>query len=83
MFFTQQKHLPDDKPRLMTSVWRPDAVVQAVDMGIDLFDSSYPYIVTERGAALVFRHSLKSDPEDKDEAVKVTNGYTISLKDKR
>lgn len=48
------KILPEDKPRLMQSVWKPDAVLHAVQLGVDIFDSSYPYLVTEKGAALVF-----------------------------
>ncbi|GAB1606964.1 queuine tRNA-ribosyltransferase accessory subunit 2-like [Argonauta hians] len=47
-------NLPEDKPRLMQSVWSPLKVLEAVQQGIDIFDSSYPYVATERGAALVF-----------------------------
>lgn len=47
------EHLPADKPRMMHCVWRPDNVIRAVESGIDLFDASYPYILTQRGTALV------------------------------
>ncbi|CAI9738130.1 queuine tRNA-ribosyltransferase subunit qtrtd1-like isoform X1 [Octopus vulgaris] len=63
-------NLPEDKPRLMQSLWTPVKVLEAVEQGIDIFDSSYPffnliknysaspprypYLATERGAALVF-----------------------------
>ncbi|KAL3871143.1 hypothetical protein ACJMK2_039160 [Sinanodonta woodiana] len=35
-------YLPEDKPRLMHGVWPPDQVLEAVELGIDIFDSSYP-----------------------------------------
>ncbi|XP_041368752.1 queuine tRNA-ribosyltransferase accessory subunit 2-like [Gigantopelta aegis] len=55
--------LPEDKPRLMQSLWRPDAVLDAVEMGIDIFDTSYPYMAANRGEALVFSHTYSS-PSD-------------------
>ncbi|KAL4218928.1 Queuine tRNA-ribosyltransferase subunit qtrtd1 [Mactra antiquata] len=36
------KLLPDDAPRLMHNVWRPDSILIAIELGIDVFDSSYP-----------------------------------------
>lgn len=48
------KELPDSKPRLLPGVGKPTDVLQAVEAGIDIFDSSYPYQVTQRGWALVF-----------------------------
>ncbi|XP_060594806.1 queuine tRNA-ribosyltransferase accessory subunit 2-like [Ruditapes philippinarum] len=61
------KLLPEEKPRLMQSVWRPDAVLKAIGLGIDMFDSSYPYVVTERGHALVFKYDYKYNPEKTEE----------------
>ncbi|XP_030853007.1 queuine tRNA-ribosyltransferase accessory subunit 2 isoform X3 [Strongylocentrotus purpuratus] len=48
------KELPDSKTRLLPGVGKPTDVLQAVEAGIDIFDSSYPYQVTQRGWALVF-----------------------------
>ncbi|ORX71402.1 tRNA-guanine transglycosylase [Linderina pennispora] len=39
------------KPRYMVGVSSPDQVLQAIRLGIDVFDSSYPYAVTEQGFA--------------------------------
>ena len=39
-----QKHLPEEKPRMLCAVWRPDTVLQAVRAGIDIFDTSYPLV---------------------------------------
>lgn len=70
------KQLPPDKPRVMHSVWRPDAVLDAIDSGVDIFDSSYPYITAEKGHALVFLHRCSDNQT-------LSQGYTIDMKDKR
>ncbi|XP_022107072.1 queuine tRNA-ribosyltransferase accessory subunit 2-like isoform X2 [Acanthaster planci] len=46
--------IPEDKPRCLPRVGRPDEVLDAVELGVDIFDSVFPYDVTERGCALVF-----------------------------
>lgn len=51
--------LPDDKPRLVHGIGTPEEVVMAVECGIDLFDSSYPCQVAERGCALDINWSRK------------------------
>ncbi|XP_033105229.1 queuine tRNA-ribosyltransferase accessory subunit 2-like [Anneissia japonica] len=48
------KELPEDKPRLLHGLGRPDDIIDAVEAGVDIFDSSFPYNVTERCCALVF-----------------------------
>ncbi|XP_041480899.1 queuine tRNA-ribosyltransferase accessory subunit 2-like [Lytechinus variegatus] len=48
------KELPESKPRLLPGVSNPSDILEAVEAGIDIFDSSYPYKVTQRGCALVF-----------------------------
>ncbi|KAI8321999.1 tRNA-guanine transglycosylase [Martensiomyces pterosporus] len=47
-------HLDASKPRYMLGVSSPDHVVRAILGGIDLFDSSYPYAVTEQGFASTY-----------------------------
>lgn len=32
--------------------WSPDTVLDLVDLGIDVFDSSYPYLMSEKTKAL-------------------------------
>ncbi|KAJ1961525.1 hypothetical protein GGI12_003205 [Dipsacomyces acuminosporus] len=46
--------LDASKPRYMLGVSSPDLVVRAILGGIDLFDSSYPYAVTEQGFASTY-----------------------------
>ncbi|KAG8543675.1 hypothetical protein GDO81_024047 [Engystomops pustulosus] len=55
--------LPEDKPRLVHGIGRPDQVLDCIERGVDLFDSTFPYEVTERGCALSFTHQHPPDPE--------------------
>ncbi|KAM4047898.1 queuine tRNA-ribosyltransferase accessory subunit 2 isoform 1-T2 [Anomaloglossus baeobatrachus] len=55
--------LPEDKPRIIHGLGRPDQVLDCIERGVDLFDSSFPYEVTERGCALCFTHQYQPDPE--------------------
>ncbi|XP_069802188.1 queuine tRNA-ribosyltransferase accessory subunit 2 isoform X3 [Dendropsophus ebraccatus] len=63
--------LPEDKPRFIHGIGRPDEVLDYIEQGVDLFDSTFPYEVTERGCALCFTHQYQPDPEtavrDKEE----------------
>ncbi|CAH1787154.1 unnamed protein product [Owenia fusiformis] len=83
-------HLPSEKPRIMHQVWPPHLVLEALEAGIDIFDSSFPYIVTERNAALIFDFKYNgtrsqvikpNGGSDSESATRV--GYEIDLKDKR
>lgn len=55
--------LPDHKPRLIQGIGRPNEVLDCVEAGVDLFESFFPYQVTERGCALSFRFRYQLDPE--------------------
>ncbi|XP_046734390.1 queuine tRNA-ribosyltransferase accessory subunit 2 [Diprion similis] len=46
--------LPQDKMRVSMGAWNPVTVMNLIKLGVDLFDSSYPYLVTERSCALTF-----------------------------
>jgi len=52
------KCLPEDKPRIMETVWSPLQVIKAFRLGIDVFSSAYPYTLTEKGYALVADYTL-------------------------
>ncbi|MCO5575132.1 hypothetical protein L7F22_028929 [Adiantum nelumboides] len=47
-------NLPDEKPRHISGLGMPEEVLQAVSAGIDVFDSTYPHILTMSGLAMVF-----------------------------
>ncbi|XP_054893217.1 queuine tRNA-ribosyltransferase accessory subunit 2 isoform X2 [Poeciliopsis prolifica] len=57
------KELPEDKPRLLQGVGRPDEVLACIEAGVDLFEGFFPFQATERGCALSFRFNITSDPE--------------------
>ncbi|XP_031219795.1 queuine tRNA-ribosyltransferase accessory subunit 2 isoform X3 [Mastomys coucha] len=56
--------LPEDKPRLICGVSRPDEVLECIERGVDLFESFFPYQVTERGCALTFTFDCQLNPEE-------------------
>ncbi|XP_020735344.2 queuine tRNA-ribosyltransferase accessory subunit 2 [Odocoileus virginianus] len=56
--------LPEDKPRLICGVSRPDEVLECIERGVDLFESFFPYQVTERGCALTFSFDYQPNPEE-------------------
>lgn len=47
-------NLPNEKLRHVSGLGMPEDVLQAVSAGIDLFDSTYPHILTMGGLAMVF-----------------------------
>ncbi|KAM4718060.1 queuine tRNA-ribosyltransferase accessory subunit 2 isoform 2-T2 [Anableps anableps] len=57
------KELPEDKPRLLQGVGRPDEVLACVEAGVDLFEGFFPFQATERGGALCFSFDIAPDPE--------------------
>lgn len=62
--------LPRDKPRILNGAFSFETMLEAVKCGIDIFDSSYAYVLTESGEASVFpfvevKEILKSSIEDK------------------
>lgn len=53
------KILPDDKPRHISGLGLPVEVLQGVAAGIDLFDSTYPYLLTMGGYAMTFPFNME------------------------
>merc|ERR550519_1775623 len=72
--------LPDDKPRFYFGAATPELVFELTSAGVDVFDTSYPYLVTEREHALVFNNIfLKNNFIDK--VVEREESYELSLHD--
>ncbi|XP_027355458.1 queuine tRNA-ribosyltransferase accessory subunit 2-like isoform X2 [Abrus precatorius] len=46
--------LPGEKPRMISGLGLPEEILQGIDAGIDLFDSTYIYSLTLGGFALTF-----------------------------
>jgi len=53
--------LPEDKPRFYFGAATPELVFELISAGVDVFDTSYPYLVTEREHALVFNNIFLKD----------------------
>ncbi|XP_048031026.1 queuine tRNA-ribosyltransferase accessory subunit 2 isoform X2 [Megalobrama amblycephala] len=69
--------LPQEKPRLVLGIGRPDEVISCAEAGVDLFESVFPFQVTERGCALSFDYTIDPDPET---AVLELNGEMPAVK---
>ncbi|XP_066600528.1 queuine tRNA-ribosyltransferase accessory subunit 2-like [Prorops nasuta] len=46
--------LPNDKPRVSTGCWNPITILNLIELGVDIFDSTYAYTMTEESKALTF-----------------------------
>ncbi|KOC64082.1 Queuine tRNA-ribosyltransferase subunit QTRTD1 like protein [Habropoda laboriosa] len=66
--------LPADKLKVSMGSWNPLTVLNLVELGIDVFDTSYPYVITENLQALTFLC-------DRDNCNNV--GHVISLEEER
>lgn len=66
--------LPTDKIRVSMGCWTPVTVLDLIELGVDVFDSSYPYIITEQSQALTFMC---------DHDICENNEYKISLAETR
>lgn len=47
--------------RIIQGCWNPLVVLELVCAGIDIFDTSYAHIVTERNSALTFSFNISTD----------------------
>jgi queuine tRNA-ribosyltransferase accessory subunit len=54
--------LPSDKLKIMSGAYHPTVLLELVHLGVDVFDSSFPEIVTNGNRALVFNFDL-SQPQ--------------------
>ena len=70
-------HLPTDKVRALFGSVHPLAVLKLVKAGIDLFDTSYTYQVTERGGALCFPY------DDRQAFPKTDKMFELDLTDSK
>lgn len=79
LLFTHDNLVPGDKSKVMLhssatkacgyaglicGVSRPDEVLECIERGVDLFESFFPYQVTEWGCALTFTFDCQLNPEE-------------------
>ncbi|KAG0207185.1 Queuine tRNA-ribosyltransferase subunit qtrtd1 [Mortierella sp. GBA30] len=53
-------HLPAEKPRLVYGMQTPEDVLRSIALGADLFDTSYPFHLTENGKASLYSFGSSS-----------------------
>lgn len=56
---TLKEHLPNKKMKIIFGAWTPHMIIDFINSGIDMFDTSLPYLTTERCSALIFDYHLK------------------------
>jgi tRNA-guanine family transglycosylase len=52
--------LPEERLRVFPGCWKPEVLWSLVQEGIDVFDSSFPTLAAERGAAMTFDFDPKT-----------------------
>ena len=65
--------------RLICGVSRPDEVLECIERGVDLFESFFPYQVTERGCALTFSFDYQPKPEETCRSFEVNLNVTLKF----
>ncbi|KAF9355481.1 Queuine tRNA-ribosyltransferase subunit qtrtd1 [Mortierella sp. AD094] len=61
---TSVDHLPAQKPRMVYGIQTPEDVLKAIALGVDLFDTSYPFILTEEGKASMYSFGPNSTADE-------------------
>ncbi|KAF5296569.1 hypothetical protein FQA39_LY12487 [Lamprigera yunnana] len=57
------EQLPHSKLKAVHGCWNPVTILRLIQLGVDLFDTSYCHIATERSCALVFSFNLAHQEE--------------------
>lgn len=55
--------LPADKFKVMFGPYNPVVMLQLIELGVDVFDSSYCYLATTHNCALTFRFDVENISE--------------------
>lgn len=45
--------------RVIFGSWTPTLIIELINNGVDMFDSSFPSMITEKKSALIFDYNLK------------------------
>lgn len=79
------KYLPEEKPRLYQGSCDPLRILELIELGVDMFESSYVYHGSQDGFALSFPNKLEDEviPENEDTngANEKLLGYRLDIKD--
>lgn len=58
--------LPVDKPKIMLGAYSPALVIQLIQLGVDIFDTTYAYLATSMNQALTFTFDVNRCSNDLD-----------------
>lgn len=82
--------LPIDKPRMISGSFNPSMIMALVEVGMDIFESSYPFHCTSKGLALSFQNTIQkrlSNPENHGDTLETSinpipsDSYFLNLND--
>lgn len=45
--------------KIIFGAWTPNLIIDLINSGMDMFDSTFPHLTTERNCALIFDYNLK------------------------
>ncbi|KAF9976566.1 Queuine tRNA-ribosyltransferase subunit qtrtd1 [Actinomortierella ambigua] len=71
---TSLDHLPSNKPKVVYGMQAPEDVLKSIALGVDLFDTTYPFLLTEDGKASMFSFGPENSASPKTDA----NGERIA-----
>ncbi|KAG0253477.1 Queuine tRNA-ribosyltransferase subunit qtrtd1 [Actinomortierella ambigua] len=66
---TSLDNLPSNKPKVVYGMQAPEDVLKSIALGVDLFDTSYPFVLTEDGKASLFSFGPEDSADAKDERI--------------
>lgn len=69
--------LPPNKLKIMLGAYSPSLVIQLIQLGIDIFDTTYVYLATSNNQALTFRFDINETSSDANEEMQ----FAIDLSD--
>lgn len=55
--------LPTNKLKVMLGAYRPELIIRLVQLGVDVFDTTYAYLITSANQALTFNFDLNINSE--------------------
>lgn len=82
-------HLRSDQPRFFFGMCDPKCILQMIKLGVDYFETSYVYYMTEKGHALTFPNSIGDErqkvsedlPKEETSKPKICHAFSIDLND--
>lgn len=56
--------LPEQKFKIMSGAYTPSMIIHLVMLGVDIFDSSFPYIATVKNSAITFNFHIDNETKE-------------------